>query len=33
MIPGIIGWLWGTFFVIAAIVAIVLLIMAGKSVK
>ncbi len=33
MSPGVVGWLWGTFFVLAAIVAIVLLIIAGKSVK
>lgn len=33
MTPGVVAWLWGTFFVLAAIVAIALLIIAGKSVK
>lgn len=30
---GIVAWLWGTFFTIAMLVAVVLLIIAGKSVK
>ena len=33
MTPGIVAWLWGAFFVLAAIIAIVVLIIAGKSVK